>query len=136
MLCALQQGLPKQLLLLQQHVAQGLKLHSGALCRKCMVVVHQTLGSSSLVCVAMSPLQIDGMKNRVLMKRFNVLGFPSIYLLKDGSTWQYSGVRSVPEVREWVTAALLVVLMGVLQCSSGGRTTSSKLRSWATCKWY
>jgi hypothetical protein len=45
------------------------------------------------------------MKNRVLMKRFNVLGFPSIYLLKDGSTWQYSGVRSVPEVREWVTAA-------------------------------
>lgn len=38
------------------------------------------------------------MKNRVLMKRFNVAGFPSIYLLKDGSTWQYSGVRTVADV--------------------------------------
>jgi hypothetical protein len=38
------------------------------------------------------------MKNRVLMKRFNVLGFPSIYLLKDGSTWQYNGVRTVADV--------------------------------------
>lgn len=32
------------------------------------------------------------------MKRFNVLGFPSIYLLKDGSTWQYNGVRTVADV--------------------------------------
>jgi hypothetical protein len=38
------------------------------------------------------------MKNRVLMKRFNVLGFPSIYLLRDGSTWQYTGARTVPDV--------------------------------------
>jgi hypothetical protein len=38
------------------------------------------------------------MKNRVLMKRFNVAGFPSIYLLKDGSTWQYTGVRTVSDV--------------------------------------
>jgi hypothetical protein len=42
--------------------------------------------------------QIDGMKNRVLMKRFNVMGFPSIYLLKDGSTWQYTGTRTVADV--------------------------------------
>jgi hypothetical protein len=38
------------------------------------------------------------MKNRVLMKRFNVLGFPSIYLLRDGSTWQYTGSRTVQDV--------------------------------------
>jgi hypothetical protein len=25
-------------------------------------------------------------------------GFPSIYLLKDGSTWQYTGVRTVADV--------------------------------------
>lgn len=42
--------------------------------------------------------QVDGTQNRVLMKRFAVLGFPSIYLLKDGSTWQYSGMRSTADV--------------------------------------
>lgn len=32
------------------------------------------------------------------MKRFAVVGFPSIYLLKDGSTWQYTGMRTVADV--------------------------------------
>lgn len=40
----------------------------------------------------------DGMQNRVLMKRFGVLGFPSIFLLRDGATWQYTGMRSVQDV--------------------------------------
>jgi hypothetical protein len=55
---------------------------------------RHVVGVPSVMC----GLQIDGMKNRVLMKRFNVLGFPSIYLLKDGSTWQYNGVRTVADV--------------------------------------
>lgn len=43
-------------------------------------------------------VQIDGTKNRVLMKRFAVMGFPSIYLLRGGQTWIYESARSVPEV--------------------------------------
>jgi protein-disulfide isomerase-like protein with CxxC motif len=43
-------------------------------------------------------LQIDGMKNRVLMKRFGVTGFPSLYLLRNGQTWQYTGQRGVADV--------------------------------------
>ncbi|KAF8061102.1 coq9 [Scenedesmus sp. PABB004] len=43
--------------------------------------------------------KVDGMRNRVLMKRFGVTGFPSIYLLRGGQTWQYAGMRSVPDMK-------------------------------------
>lgn len=43
-------------------------------------------------------VQIDGMKNRVLMKRFAVTGFPSIYLLRGGQTWIYESARSISVV--------------------------------------
>eukprot|EP00879_Flechtneria_rotunda_P030379 GHRR01033005.1.p1 GENE.GHRR01033005.1~~GHRR01033005.1.p1 ORF type:complete len:133 (+),score=38.08 GHRR01033005.1:408-806(+) len=48
-------------------------------------------------------LQVDGMQNKVLMKRFGVVGFPSIFLLRDGQTWQYTGMRSVGEVSTCVS---------------------------------
>ncbi|WIA43954.1 hypothetical protein OEZ86_010346 [Tetradesmus obliquus] len=43
--------------------------------------------------------KVDGMKNRVLMKRFGVTGFPSLYLLRNGQTWQYSGMRGVADMK-------------------------------------
>lgn len=64
------------------------------------------VGVRWLFCVMV--LQIDGMKNRVLMKRFNVLGFPSIYLLKDGNTWQYTGMRTVSDVSDEGCTGLVV----------------------------
>eukprot|EP00882_Tetradesmus_deserticola_P009037 GHRQ01009534.1.p2 GENE.GHRQ01009534.1~~GHRQ01009534.1.p2 ORF type:complete len:141 (+),score=32.90 GHRQ01009534.1:195-617(+) len=42
--------------------------------------------------------KIDGMKNRVLMKRFGVTGFPSLYLLRNGQTWHYTGMRGIADV--------------------------------------
>eukprot|EP00879_Flechtneria_rotunda_P027064 GHRR01028926.1.p1 GENE.GHRR01028926.1~~GHRR01028926.1.p1 ORF type:complete len:186 (+),score=40.10 GHRR01028926.1:135-692(+) len=47
--------------------------------------------------------KVDGMQNKVLMKRFGVVGFPSIFLLRDGQTWQYTGMRSVGEVSTCVS---------------------------------
>lgn len=52
--------------------------------------------SARVVCCAV--LQVNGMDNRVLMKRFDVKGFPSIYLLRNGQTWQYNGVRGIEDV--------------------------------------
>eukprot|EP00879_Flechtneria_rotunda_P006890 GHRR01007236.1.p1 GENE.GHRR01007236.1~~GHRR01007236.1.p1 ORF type:complete len:224 (+),score=51.45 GHRR01007236.1:135-806(+) len=45
--------------------------------------------------------KVDGMQNKVLMKRFGVVGFPSIFLLRDGQTWQYTGMRSVGELKDF-----------------------------------
>lgn len=44
-------------------------------------------------------MQVDGTRNKVLLKRFAVTGYPTIYLLRGGSTWVYDGHRSVKEVR-------------------------------------
>eukprot|EP00882_Tetradesmus_deserticola_P007229 GHRQ01007615.1.p1 GENE.GHRQ01007615.1~~GHRQ01007615.1.p1 ORF type:complete len:215 (+),score=61.10 GHRQ01007615.1:195-839(+) len=43
--------------------------------------------------------KIDGMKNRVLMKRFGVTGFPSLYLLRNGQTWHYTGMRGIADMK-------------------------------------
>lgn len=43
--------------------------------------------------------QVDGTKETVLMNRFKVTAFPSIYLLRDGCTYTYNGRRDVPAVR-------------------------------------
>eukprot|EP00878_Enallax_costatus_P017668 GHUV01018562.1.p2 GENE.GHUV01018562.1~~GHUV01018562.1.p2 ORF type:complete len:150 (+),score=12.73 GHUV01018562.1:392-841(+) len=42
--------------------------------------------------------KIDGIQNRVIAKRFGIKGYPSIYLLRDGQTWQYNSVRALQEV--------------------------------------
>ena len=44
-------------------------------------------------------LQIDGTKEKALMNRFKVTGYPSIYLLREGRTYTYSGARNVQAVR-------------------------------------
>jgi hypothetical protein len=41
----------------------------------------------------------DGTRNRVLLMRFGVEAYPSIFLLWEGKTWQYDGARSVDKVR-------------------------------------
>jgi hypothetical protein len=42
--------------------------------------------------------QADGTRNRVLLMRFGVEAYPSIFLLREGKTWQYEEGRSVQQV--------------------------------------
>lgn len=42
--------------------------------------------------------KIDGPQNKVLMNRFGISSFPAIFLLKDGSAWEYEGARTVQAV--------------------------------------
>jgi protein-disulfide isomerase-like protein with CxxC motif len=60
--------------------------------------LHASYHSHAALFLAILLLQIDGMKNRVLMKRFGVTGFPSLYLMRNGQTWQYMGMRGVADV--------------------------------------
>jgi hypothetical protein len=43
--------------------------------------------------------QVDGTRNRVLLMRFGVEAYPSIFLLREGRTWQYEEGRSAGQVR-------------------------------------
>ncbi|GAX81712.1 hypothetical protein CEUSTIGMA_g9140.t1 [Chlamydomonas eustigma] len=45
--------------------------------------------------------KINGPENRVLMSRFGVKGFPSIYYIKGTSTWIFEGSRSVQAMKEF-----------------------------------
>jgi thiol-disulfide isomerase/thioredoxin len=45
--------------------------------------------------------KIDGTRNRVLLMRFAVEGYPSIFLVRDGQAWQYQGSRTVPALRHF-----------------------------------
>lgn len=53
---------------------------------------------------------MDGTRNRVLLMRFAVEGYPSIYLLRDGKTWQYNGARGLQQVLvgklNWITGSV------------------------------
>jgi hypothetical protein len=46
-----------------------------------------------------APAQVDGTRNRVLLMRFGVEAYPSIFLLREGKTWQYEEARTVQRVR-------------------------------------
>jgi hypothetical protein len=35
------------------------------------------------------------------MSRFKINAFPSIFLLKDGQCWEYTGARTVAAMKEW-----------------------------------
>lgn len=39
--------------------------------------------------------KVDGVDQRVLMQRFGVTAYPSIFLLRDGRSWRYEGVRTI-----------------------------------------
>jgi len=43
--------------------------------------------------------QVDGTRNRVLLMRFGVEAYPSIFFLQEGKTWQYQDARSAQKVR-------------------------------------
>ncbi len=43
----------------------------------------------------------------MLMSRFDVKAFPSIYFLKEGSTWSYDRARNVQEVGENVDDGII-----------------------------
>lgn len=45
--------------------------------------------------------KVDGTRNRVLLMRFGVEAYPSIYLLRDGKTWQYDGARSLQKLKDF-----------------------------------
>mmetsp|Transcript_34566 Transcript_34566/g.87411 ORF Transcript_34566/g.87411 Transcript_34566/m.87411 type:complete len:250 (-) Transcript_34566:290-1039(-) len=46
--------------------------------------------------------KIDGTRNRLLMSRFRVEAYPSMFLLRDSRTWSYQGTRSVSAIKEFV----------------------------------
>jgi len=48
-----------------------------------------------------SVAKANGDENVGLMKRFGVAGFPSIYFLRDGKTWQYKEGRSFGKIKEF-----------------------------------
>ena len=50
-----------------------------------------------------SGMQVDGTKERVLMRRFAADSFPQLYLVdsRERSTRQYSGIRAVEQVHFW-----------------------------------
>ena len=48
-------------------------------------------------------MQVDGAKEKVLMRRFAADSFPQLYLVdsRERSTRQYSGIRAVEQVHFW-----------------------------------
>lgn len=64
------------------------------------------------------------------MTRFKVNAFPSIYLLKDGRTWVYSGPRNVESVRLFClshTRLLFVYALGCVFMASACKNTNTQL---------
>ncbi|CAG9467338.1 unnamed protein product [Pedinophyceae sp. YPF-701] len=47
--------------------------------------------------------KIDGDVNRILARRFHVEALPSIFLIKNGNTWEYKGSRSPRALTEWAS---------------------------------
>lgn len=45
--------------------------------------------------------KIDGTREKLLVKRFHVQAFPSIFLLRDGQTWEYKGPRTLKALSEF-----------------------------------
>ncbi|MEW5303778.1 MAG: hypothetical protein WDW36_006436 [Sanguina aurantia] len=45
--------------------------------------------------------KVDGTQEHALLSRFHVKGFPSLFLLRNGSAWAYNGGRSIREFREF-----------------------------------
>ena len=43
--------------------------------------------------------KVDGTKETTLLARFHVEAFPSLFFLKDGRTYAYSGQRSLPQLK-------------------------------------
>lgn len=43
--------------------------------------------------------QVDGTSSKVLMMRFVVTAYPSIFMLREGKTYHYEGHRDVSSVR-------------------------------------
>jgi hypothetical protein len=60
------------------------------------------------------------MKNRVLMKRFGVTGFPSLYLLRNGQTWQYTGMRGVADVSWLHLVSIAAQFLAALETATCG----------------
>ncbi|KIZ06106.1 thioredoxin-related transmembrane protein 1 [Monoraphidium neglectum] len=51
--------------------------------------------------LGVSVAKVDGTKNKVLLMRFGVEAYPSIYLLREGKSWQYDGARSFQSLKEF-----------------------------------
>mmetsp|Transcript_14105 Transcript_14105/g.30582 ORF Transcript_14105/g.30582 Transcript_14105/m.30582 type:complete len:222 (+) Transcript_14105:141-806(+) len=45
--------------------------------------------------------RVDGTKHKVLLSRFGVNAFPSIFLLQHGATWVYSGTRTLASLKDF-----------------------------------
>lgn len=68
-------------------------------CSHCRQLEPQwILLSKELQAEGIQTAKINGPENPILMTRFAVAGFPSIFFLKGGSTWAYQGPRNVQEV--------------------------------------
>ncbi|GLI68518.1 hypothetical protein VaNZ11_012965 [Volvox africanus] len=48
--------------------------------------------------------KVNGDKERYLMSRLRVTGFPTIFLLRDGNTYEYNGPRNVDSFRTFATS--------------------------------
>ncbi len=48
-------------------------------------------------------IQVDGTASKVLLMRFGVAAYPSIFLLREGKTYNYEGNRDVGSVGLWHT---------------------------------
>lgn len=59
---------------------------------------HGHLSIQPFTSVGPAFMQVDGTQEKVLMTRFKVNAFPSIFLLRDGQCWSYSGPRNVDAV--------------------------------------
>lgn len=46
--------------------------------------------------------KVDGTKEKAILNRFKVTGYPSIYLLREGRTYTYSGARNVQAFQAFV----------------------------------
>ncbi|KAI8474133.1 MAG: thioredoxin-like protein [Monoraphidium minutum] len=48
-----------------------------------------------------SVAKVDGTKNRVLLMRFAVEAYPTLYLLREGRTYVYDGARSLQSLKDF-----------------------------------
>ena len=58
--------------------------------------------------------QVNGDKERMLVKRFGVQAYPSIYFVKGAETWEYSGAATEVQVPSCRLASALKIV-GCLQ---------------------
>lgn len=63
--------------------------------------------SLELAAIGIKTGKVDGPANTILMSRFKIKAFPSIFLLKEGQCWEYMGPRTVAAMKEWAVSGHL-----------------------------